>query len=609
MSNYSGFSTASRLALARMDKEVNAMAADRERMRIDQERTRLENEELRRQLQVAQNTPGTSAQAMARDKAHELALAHVHGPKSHSQAQFRPAHGQTTGRKRHNSDQLQGTAKAPKDGRNEYQNRFEVLTQSKSYPEKSMRPESVLTTPGINDKHKGFSYASKLGHSAKLAPSGRTTEDDALEAEAIFDIKNDRALRQEIEVHFVTINGEKFFGSITYQEAKHLVFKDCLGFGDFSNFDGARVGFKGSPTVTFKLKNAINVDELIHLQRFNFMRKSSRQGRSHTDRIGCKIFGLRRPGSGPQYQDQSTPFSMDQDNGIRKIQIQGCEYRIPKETLIEYLSNFGEIVSDIKEALFDDGGDPNAAEDGTNRTGNYNVKIKLNQDIPQLVPILGKRIKVHYPGVQRLCTNCFGNHLKTRCQSRKMTWDAYMAKFKLDYPEIDSCIIDRRTRDPMKDSTKQAISPSKLDQGLASDNGDTEFNYTNEWVDNIQVDSVSEVDNEIVMEPTESKSMNTVPNQNTDQIKSKPSPIKTNVQPQKKDFMVPLNQVQHTEMISSLVSAGISPIEAEQIISIRKNAFNKACREWKKMTESNSITKKSNKSSKIAVTKANRNGN
>jgi hypothetical protein len=54
---------------------------------------------------------------------------------------------------------------------------------------------------------------------------------------------------------------------------------------------------------------------------------------------------------------------MDQDNGIRKIQIQGCEYRIPKETLIEYLSNFGEIVSDIKEAIFNDGGDPNAAED------------------------------------------------------------------------------------------------------------------------------------------------------------------------------------------------------------------------------------------------------
>jgi hypothetical protein len=190
-----------------------------------------------------------------------------------------------------------------------------------------------------------------------------------------------------------------------------------------------------------------------------------------------------------------------------------------------------------------------------------------------------------------------------------MTWDAYMAKFKLDYPEIDTCIIDRRIRDPMKDSTKRAISPSKLDQGLASENRDTEFNYTNEWVDNIQVDSVSEVDNEIVMEPTKSMNMNMVPIKNTDQSKPRTSPIKTNVQPQKKDFMVPSNQVEHTEMTSGLVRAGISSIKAEQIISIRKNTFNKACREWKKLTESNSSTKKSNKSSKIAVTKTNRNGN
>ncbi len=95
------------------------MAADRERMRIDQERTQLKNEELRCQLQVAQSKPGMSAQAQAMDKAKKLA--HVHGPKSqaHSQTHLPLAHGRTPGRKRHNSDQLQGAAKAPKDGKNE----------------------------------------------------------------------------------------------------------------------------------------------------------------------------------------------------------------------------------------------------------------------------------------------------------------------------------------------------------------------------------------------------------------------------------------------------------------------------------------------------------
>ena len=45
--------------------------------------------------------------------------------------------------------------------------------------------------------------------------------------------------------------------------------------------------------VVFKFKTAINVDELISIQNFEFTRKSTRQGKAHTDLIGCKISGLR----------------------------------------------------------------------------------------------------------------------------------------------------------------------------------------------------------------------------------------------------------------------------------------------------------------------------
>jgi hypothetical protein len=41
-----------------------------------------------------------------------------------------------------------------------------------------------------------------------------------------------------------------------------------------------------------------------------------------------------------------------------KIQMQECEYRIPKVTLVEFPSNYGEIALDIKEELFHDVGDP-----------------------------------------------------------------------------------------------------------------------------------------------------------------------------------------------------------------------------------------------------------
>ncbi len=41
------------------------------------------------------------------------------------------------------------------------------------------------------------------------------------------------------------------------------------------------------------------------------------------------------------------------------------------------------------EDLFDEGGNPDSESCGTNRTGHYLVKIKLNKDIPQLLPFLG----------------------------------------------------------------------------------------------------------------------------------------------------------------------------------------------------------------------------
>ena len=58
------------------------------------------------------------------------------------------------------------------------------------------------------------------------------------------------------------------------QEAKHGIYRDCLGFKDFSNFDGVRFSYKGVRIVAFKLKDAIDVDQqLIGSQFFDYKRK------------------------------------------------------------------------------------------------------------------------------------------------------------------------------------------------------------------------------------------------------------------------------------------------------------------------------------------------
>ena len=125
----------------------------------------------------------------------------------------------------------------------------------------------------------------------------------------------------------------------------------------------------------------------------------------HTDTVGCKIRGLRIPepnaaqNCGPDFRKPK------QDDGTRTIKIDGCKYRIPKDVLLQVLSLYGTVLTDVIEVMFTDGCDPENAENGSNRTGTYAVKVKITKKMPQLIPIMGKRIKISYQGIQRLCTN------------------------------------------------------------------------------------------------------------------------------------------------------------------------------------------------------------
>ena len=65
-----------------------------------------------------------------------------------------------------------------------------------------------------------------------------------------------------------------------------------LGFEDFKNWGGVGFGFRGVPMAIIKLKEAIDVDDLLCVQYFEFDRVSTRGGKTHTDTFACKIRGL-----------------------------------------------------------------------------------------------------------------------------------------------------------------------------------------------------------------------------------------------------------------------------------------------------------------------------
>jgi hypothetical protein len=72
-----------------------------------------------------------------------------------------------------------------------------------------------------------------------------------------------------------------------------------------------------------------------------------------------------------------------QDDGTQTNTFQGCKYRVSKEALIKFLSCQGEEVSDILEVIFKD-------SDPAGNMGSYSVKLRLNRDLPQPAPIMGR---------------------------------------------------------------------------------------------------------------------------------------------------------------------------------------------------------------------------
>ena len=125
------------------------------------------------------------------------------------------------------------------------------------------------------------------------------------------------------------------------------------------------------------------------VQFFNFTRSYTRQGKKCEDTVSCKIRGLRS-----RLVNSESLVDTNRDDGTRIINIEGCEYRVPKEEILAWLRLYGSIESELVEDCFRDEEDT----EGTNRTGAYSVKVKLNKKIPQMLPMSGRKIKIYYRG-------------------------------------------------------------------------------------------------------------------------------------------------------------------------------------------------------------------
>jgi hypothetical protein len=65
-------------------------------------------------------------------------------------------------------------------------------------------------------------------------------------------------------------------------------------------------------------------------------------------------------------------------------------------------------------------------------TGNLSAKMTIKQEIPQFLPMMGRKVRVYYRGITKLCINCYQpGHIKKNCKNSTVGWIDYVQKFKI----------------------------------------------------------------------------------------------------------------------------------------------------------------------------------
>lgn len=331
------------------------------------------------------------------------------------------------------------------------------------------------------------------------------------------------------------------------------------------------MGFKICPTVTFMLKQPINIDDFESFQNFTFNRTYFKGGERVEDLLACKIRGVRTVSG----DEASASYS---DEWTRVVKIEGCDYKISEDMILSWLASYGEIKSELVEDVFEDSED----SEGTNATGVYSVKIKLMNDIPQLLPMDGRRVKIYYRGIRKLCTSCFGKHFRRDCKNEKVQWIDYVSKFVNENPDFTEeqfgnwiTILERRKRQDIIDrqhfeSKQQTTEVATTEQAhnktpvgklpvTTRDEGqdDQEDSSQNQPVSE-SMDSQTRRDNEGI--GAQSKTS-----------QSEPSPG---------DFNIPEDNVELAEIVARLQACGMSHQESMSEIERRKKKYNLALKRF-----------------------------
>jgi len=281
------------------------------------------------------------------------------------------------------------------------------------------RNSNILSPTGYSPTEKNQRGMERTQSMASIASGASTASDmsDAtrkrLDREKAFENRGKGPMRSMIVVDILKCDGDDFKGTITPTEAKNIIYKETLNL-DRLNLHGIKVEYKGNPIISFLLKEKINIDTTFTSVDFYF-EKDTANGRSLFE---GKIRGVRLEDSTPQAND------------VRWVKLENCAWAFKEEKVKEWLSLYGEMLSPLEEE--EQKFDSDDSDDCKDPVGNGNLatRMRLSKSIPQFLPMLGRKIKVYYRGITKLCINCYKpGHIRKDCQNQTVGWITYVENF------------------------------------------------------------------------------------------------------------------------------------------------------------------------------------
>ena len=169
------------------------------------------------------------------------------------------------------------------------------------------------------------------------------------------------------------------------------------------------------------------------------------------------------------------------------MKFEKTQYKFQAEQVLEWTKVYGEPLSDVQEEtekLVLDNSEETDDDDisvidedfknnlpDTKGTGTYKVKVRLEKFPPQYLPMYGQKVRIHFQGIKKICTQCYQEgHIKRDCKGHKRQWISYVRDFVEDNAQIPMQLYGRWAKVLEKEfglpQTYQTIHPTSRHEML-----------------------------------------------------------------------------------------------------------------------------------------------